>query len=51
MMYCASCICGFNENRSYFELDGCLYLIPTPVKEHIDEIEKKLQEYIYRDWE
>jgi len=41
MMYCAKCICGFDENRSYFELNSCLYLLPKDIKNHIDSLQQK----------
>jgi hypothetical protein len=42
MMYCARCeACGFDENKSYFELNDCLYLIPKDIKDHIDSLQGK----------
>lgn len=37
MMYVAKCDCGYDEQMSYIELNNCLFLIPTMVKEFIDE--------------
>lgn len=40
LMYCAKCECGFDENKSYVEIDNTYYLIPRKVKYHIMELEK-----------
>lgn len=48
MMYCASCECGFSENLSYYEFKvGEQYttcLIPTALRDHIESLEKQLNE-------
>jgi hypothetical protein len=41
MMYSARCKCGFDENKAYFELDNCLYLIPRDIKNHIDSLNRR----------
>lgn len=42
MMYCAKCDkCGFDENKSYYEIDHVLYLIPTPIVKELEKTPKK----------